>query len=152
LRQELVKLRLAGIDLMHKGLGNDFPEVKALRNKMAFLQEEIKRLEAGDAMASLKQELARLKREEDELLGKGFGLEYPAVKAVQMKIKRLADEIKALENAPVQGDTKKAAAPKKLLLILEERIDVGKFAGPLKLKDALQLLQEQLAGRGMEVD
>jgi hypothetical protein len=53
---------------------------------------------------------------------------------------------------PGKDDGKKPAAPKKLVLILEEKIDVGKFEGPLTLKDALATLQKELADRGLELD
>jgi hypothetical protein len=51
-----------------------------------------------------------------------------------------------------RGDGKKPAAPKKAIQILEERVDVAKYEGPLTLRDALEILQRDLAGRGMELD
>jgi hypothetical protein len=47
---------------------------------------------------------------------------------------------------------KRATATKKPLLILEEKIDVDKFGASLSLKDALGVLQKDLADRGMELD
>jgi hypothetical protein len=51
-----------------------------------------------------------------------------------------------------QGGTKKPAAPKRPLQILEEWVDMGKFQKPMDLKEALGVLQKDLADRGMPLD
>jgi hypothetical protein len=51
-----------------------------------------------------------------------------------------------------QPDGKKPAAPKKPLLILDERVDVTPFQAPMSLRDALATLEKDLSNRGMELD
>jgi len=51
-----------------------------------------------------------------------------------------------------QGGVKQTATPMKPLQILQERVDTDKFQKMTALKDALKTLQDELAGRGMELD